>query len=95
MLGAVIDTVGDLGVIAGFLAAVCTLGGLAIRWICSNVRRSVHEELAPIKAELHPNGGSSLRDRVDETADELHRMGVQVEHHGERLERIEDRLTGA
>lgn len=49
----------------------------------SEVTEVVDERLVPIMAELHPNGGASLRDRVDYIVDE----------HGRRLAECEETLV--
>lgn len=57
----VASVVGGLAVIVG--------GGMAIwRWLLSPIRNEIaalHSSLADICKELHPNGGSSLRDAVN------------------------------
>lgn len=48
------------------------------------IQTVVHAETAPIKAELKPNGGTSLRDAVDSLRREQLKMLVAIQHHSLR-----------
>jgi hypothetical protein len=55
----------DVGVVSGVFVSVGTAGALLYRGFKAAVRDIVNEAVAPINEQLRPNGGHSLRDRVD------------------------------
>ena len=89
MLAEVPGWVSDLGVAAGTLTAVILL----LRHLVEQVDNRVKHHIEPIAtkveglvAEMRPNSGTSLRDRVDS----VHRKTKRIE---ERQMRFEQRLT--
>lgn len=53
-------------------------------YLADLIQQVVHMETAPIKAELKPNGGSSLRDAVDQLAREQVRILAAIHKHSLR-----------
>lgn len=91
-----LDDVGQfLNGAGGILALLVTVGVLKDRWPISwllrrlvtepvadviDQRIGAHPKLQAIYAELHPNGGSSMRDAVDRTEHRVAVLDRRVEH---------------
>lgn len=75
MLAELPPLVTDVGALAASIAAVLGLVALLLGWVRRAFRAEVEQivdgQLAPIRDQLRPNGGSSLRDRVDSCAGEI------------------------
>lgn len=63
-----------LGTTASALIAVITLGFLVRKLILGSISR----EIDSIRAELKPNGGSSLRDAIDKISERQTTIGREI-----------------
>lgn len=58
---------GDLGVLAAIVVSIGVLVGGAMKlrtFLLREIRELIQEELEPIKHEIRPNGGTSMKDQV-------------------------------
>lgn len=67
-------TTSDITNLLGAISIVSAGVLYVMRWLrkflTTFIRSELDRQLAPIKAELHPNHGSSLRDKVDKLAED-------------------------
>lgn len=83
---------GALGVLVGIAAGLGALGVLSrlrpVRWLWRHLvvdpvsewfRSEVRDEVAPILAEVRPNGGASFRDEVTARAEEAEASAAKAE----------------
>lgn len=76
------DVVIWLGAVAaGFVAIVAAMVILK-KWLLSNVSKDIEQ----VNAQLHRNGGSSLRDAVDRIEQRQAEIGMDVRRVTERLD---------
>lgn len=96
MLGQVPQWLVDVGAAAAALAAVIVLGQLLVRLFVSAVREVIEDAVAPIRAEVQTNGGSSLKDVVKQVRDGLEGEKAERQARQEvldsRLDQVVERL---
>lgn len=77
------------------LSGLVGVARLSLRWLNSALDRQLNEKLAPIKAELQPNGGTSLRDRVDQLTRQKDAEQVAIDRrHGQNRAELDELREG-
>lgn len=81
----------DWTTVVGTSAALIGMAGAGVgvaKWWHRSIVDGVAERMAPVRREFEPNGGTSIKDQVTRTAQELHDHKSATEHQLEDIKRM-------